>query len=210
MPSLLEGILLGLGLIFFVGPVFFALIQTSIQDGFKSAASFAFGVSIADICYLLLTVYGFSLFQEVTSIVKWVGLIGGGFLLGFGLYSIYKSFRPPKILIKSVQGFGTKHFLRGLLVNGFNPLVLFFWSGVVAFEVTNYDHSLAHRKIFFLGVLFTMLCGDLSKGFFAAKLKSMMKPNLIRILNWLVGLALIFLGLQMIYLAVTDSFKSVV
>jgi threonine/homoserine/homoserine lactone efflux protein len=49
--SLLEGIELGLLLSMMIGPVFFALITTSMDQGFKQAAILAFGVLLSDLVY---------------------------------------------------------------------------------------------------------------------------------------------------------------
>ncbi|MDA0314685.1 MAG: hypothetical protein O3A40_05240 [Bacteroidetes bacterium] len=53
--AILEGIELGLLLSMMIGPVFFALITTSIDHGFRQAAILALGVFLVTCCtsYLL-------------------------------------------------------------------------------------------------------------------------------------------------------------
>ena len=47
----LNAILLGFGLSFMVGPVFFTLLETSITRGFRAALSFDLGFILADIMF---------------------------------------------------------------------------------------------------------------------------------------------------------------
>ena len=47
-----NAILIGIGLSFIIGPVFFMLIQTSILKGVKAAVAFNMGVILGDVALL--------------------------------------------------------------------------------------------------------------------------------------------------------------
>lgn len=56
--TLLKGALFGLMVSLSIGPVFFALIQTGIQRGYKQGISMSIGSLLSDIGYILLSYYG--------------------------------------------------------------------------------------------------------------------------------------------------------
>ena len=51
----INAILLGFGLAFMVGPVFFTLIETSITKGVRAALTFDLGVVLADIMFISIS-----------------------------------------------------------------------------------------------------------------------------------------------------------
>ena len=51
----LNAILLGVGLAFMIGPVFFTLIETSVTKGARAAIVFDLGVILGDISFILLS-----------------------------------------------------------------------------------------------------------------------------------------------------------
>ena len=67
MEIILNGIISGLVLALLVGPVFFTILQTSIERGFGSGALVAIGVSLSDAFYITLTYLGvYRLFDNGT------------------------------------------------------------------------------------------------------------------------------------------------
>ena len=53
-----NAVLLGFGLAFMVGPVFFTLIETSITKGVRAAITFDIGVVLADIMFITISYFG--------------------------------------------------------------------------------------------------------------------------------------------------------
>ena len=58
MEIVLNGIISGIVLAFLIGPVFFTIIQTSIERGFWSGVFVAIGVSFSDALYILVSYLG--------------------------------------------------------------------------------------------------------------------------------------------------------
>lgn len=54
----LNAIILGVGLAFMIGPVFFTLIETSATKGARAAIVFDLGVILADISFIFLAYFG--------------------------------------------------------------------------------------------------------------------------------------------------------
>ncbi len=83
---------LAFGIIFSIGPAFFLLIQTSIEQGFKKAALVAFGISLADILYVVMIMRGVTSLLEKPSIRFWAGIIGVTFLRASLLIDSHQNF----------------------------------------------------------------------------------------------------------------------
>src|SRR6185436_10986889 len=89
-----KGLLLGLIFIVSFGPIFFAIIETSINRGFWAAASMATGTMLSDVFYIMVAFLGVNTFFENTRFKFWLGIGGGILLLIFGIIYLFKK---PKI-----------------------------------------------------------------------------------------------------------------
>ena len=58
--SILEGYVIGLGMVIFIGPVFFLLLNSSLQSGVKAGVAVALGIIVSDIICVALCYYGLS------------------------------------------------------------------------------------------------------------------------------------------------------
>ena len=59
MEIVFNGFKLGIVLSFLIGPVFFTIIQTSIERGFRNGVFVAMGVSLSDILYVAICYCGY-------------------------------------------------------------------------------------------------------------------------------------------------------
>ena len=85
----LNAILLGFGLSFMVGPVFFTLLETSITRGFRAALSFDLGVILADIMFITVSYYGsVPILQRIQNDPR-IFLVGGVVLIIYGAFTIF-------------------------------------------------------------------------------------------------------------------------
>ncbi|MFH6982888.1 LysE family translocator [Marinoscillum sp. 108] len=200
MPSYFTGLLFGLIFIFSFGPGFFALLQTSVQKGFKKAIFLALGISLSDVLYVALAIMGLASLLEKPTARMWMAIVGTVVLIAYGLYSWFKK---PKIYQEKQEADTElsylKYMLKGFVLNGFNPFIVIFWLGIIGLVAVNYDYSSGEQIYFFVGVLTTILVSDITKAFIAYRLRAMVTPKKILILNRSVGVILILFGIQMIY-----------
>lgn len=91
-----HGMLLGLVFLVSFGPIFFALIETSINRGFWAAASIALGTMLSDASYIMLSFFGVTTFLESNEIRFWIGIIGGIVLIGIGGFTFLKNRKLKK------------------------------------------------------------------------------------------------------------------
>lgn len=197
-----EAILLGMGagLIssFLTGPVFFAMIKTSIEKGFKAGFSLAVGVIISDIFLIGLVLYGsqFLVYQE--SFDKYVGIIGGLFLFAVGVYYLYS-----KVALKYEDNALIKVSKRGYLLKGFlmcilTPSTLMFWiivSGIISAKLNSLDEKLF---CFFIAMA-TQLTIDGLKSYYSSKLRYRIKEDALSKLNKIAGIIIIAFAIWLIY-----------
>jgi threonine/homoserine/homoserine lactone efflux protein len=202
IQALLEGLSMGLLLSAIVGPVFFTLIQNSMEHGFSYAAMLAFGILISDSIYVILTFFGIKLLADTTYFEMVLGYVGGTILVGFGISSLLRK----QMARPNTGGFevGVQRkrtaFAKGFGVNGVNPFVLLFWISIASLVSLKTEWGRGQILNYYFGILMTVFVIDLLKAFTAKQLSHLMTPRLMWLLKKSVGLVMIFFGLRMIWM----------
>lgn len=195
----INAVLFGLLLAVLIGPVFFTLIQTSLEKGFKKAMLVAIGIAMSDIAYIFLAYFGVSKFLRSTGHDKSVAYIGGAILLAFGLFNLMRARQNVKFSSKAVEARGFfRHIFKGFLINGISPFVLLFWVGAMGLATAKYSYEGTELIMFFAIIISVVLLTDALKAYLAGKLRSYFTPRLFKILNVVVGIALILFGLRLL------------
>ena len=198
-----EAILLGIGAgiisSFLTGPVFFAMIKTSIERGFLAGFSLAVGVIISDVILIALVLFGSQFFDYKASFDKYVGSIGGVFLLAVGIYYLVSKISvnyDSKTLQKiSKRGYVLKGFLMCILT----PSTLMFWiivSGIISVKLNN---MLNEKLVCFFIAMATQLSIDSAKSFYSSKLRYKIKEDALKTLNKIAGVIIIMFAFWLIY-----------
>lgn len=199
--SILEGISMGLVLSAMIGPVFFSLVQGSLQHGFRYSAALALGVLVSDSLYVLVTYFGLQLFSETDFFEMILGYLGGLILIGFGIKSLLKKSADristggitlPKAKKRSA-------FAKGFGINGINPFVMLFWISIVGIVQQKESFQSSDITLYYVGILLTVFAIDLLKALVAKQMARWVTPRVMWILNKLVGLIIIGFGLRMIW-----------
>jgi len=196
MDIVLNGLKYGLLLCVLIGPVFFALIQNSIEKGFYSGLFMAIGIALSDAFYITITYLGISQLTQNEKFNMWLGGIGGVILVGFGIFYLFKP--VPTTGLKQRHQEETKWFqqiMKGFLLNGVNPFVLFFWIGIVS--SVSLDYTSNEAVSFFVVLVATVFIVDILKSYFAVKLAQIVTPRFMKIMNRVVGVALILFSLRL-------------
>lgn len=203
MDIVFNGIVSGIVLAFLIGPVFFTIIQTSIERGFWSGFFVAVGVSLSDSLYILISYLGLAQILEGDKYRHYLAYGGGAVLLGFGVYYLFvKSKRlshydPERIHTRS----WFKLLAKGFIINGMSPMVLFFWLATVSLATTRLGYISSNDVfIFFATIVCTVFTTDIIKAKLADKLRILITPRFIRIMNIVLGLVLVvFAGRLIIF-----------
>ncbi len=201
--ALLEGVSMGLLLSAMIGPVFFTLIQNSIQSGFKNTAILALGILVSDLIYVLATYFGVSVFAQNPYFEVILGYVGAMVLIGFGMVTFFKksTHRPNTAGIPLLKPKKTTAFLKGFSINGINPFVMLFWISIAG--VVNLKDDFEGGSVFFyyFGLLGTVFSIDLLKAFVAKQLKPYVTAKFMVNMNRVVAVVLVTFGIRLILYA---------
>ena len=199
LESIISGIGLGLVLSFLTGPVFFALIKTSIEKGFYAGMSLAGGVLFSDIFYVALTVFGSSFLILESKYRLIIGIIGSIILLSIGVYYMLKKVKISYDNTSSKRH-NTGYFLKGFFMCIFNPAILLYWISVTSGVVSVAGQFEASDIIpFYTAILVTQFSMDVLKAYYANKLRYRIKEKTIACLNQIAGILIIIFALRLIY-----------
>lgn len=192
-----EGLLVGFAFVVFIGPVFFTLLHSAIQFGYRSGVAVALGIFTSDIIIVSMCTLGAAAFLKNPENQFWIALIGATFLIGLGLkYIISPQYKTKeKVDISSFRYID--FFVKGFLINFLNPFVYAVWIGIIS--KGSYSHGIEKGLFFYLaGTLIGILSTDLIKVFFAEKIKILFQPkSLIWILR-VIGVGLIGFGVRLL------------
>jgi len=195
--SFIEGYAIGLAMIIFVGPVFFLLLNSSIQSGTKAGVAVALGIVFSDIICVGLCWYGLSAFINMQQNQFWFGVIGSVILLVLGISYLVKKaiiINDSSINSKRIHSF----FWKGFSVNFFNPFVFAVWIGIYEYGAAKYDFIALF--LFLAAVLLGILTIDLLKVFLSKKIKKYISTQKLDIFFKITGLILIFFSFRLFYL----------
>lgn len=200
LTAVTEGILFGLVLAVMIGPVFFALIQTSISKGFKAGCQMVVGIALSDLFCILLAYYGLSGITQTAGFQYYAGLIGGGIMSIIGLVGLFKQQKsqPAQIDAELKKAKGWMLASRAFVLNLLNPFVFVFWLTTTTGVMSRFEAPLAHLA-FFTGMVVTAVGTDVAKAYAAKLLKPAITERRLRIINLIVSVALIAFGLRTVF-----------
>ncbi len=199
MSFLLDGIKVGFILCFLLGPIFFTLIQTGVEQGFRAGATVGLGIWMGDVMYMLAIYWGVS---QIKRLIEWenfsivFGTIGSVILVVFGLATLL--IQPTNLYLASKETQRRSSYfslwLKGFLINGFNPFTVFFWLGVMTTVIINQNLASQDASLFFSGIIGTVVFTDMLKVLMAKKIRSFLKPIHLIWVRKISGIALIIFG----------------
>ena len=202
MEYISEGLLLGLILSFSFGPVFFTIIETSISYSPFNAISFAFGVFVSDIIFIILSYFFAPFLNIITNNVVVIGWIAALFFIILGIIKISRPKKDIQQNIHQAHPLGyAQQMMKGIIVNGINPALFIFWM-----TLTNVYLKKAPEAplFFFSGALLVTFSLDICKSIFANKIFNAMKFLSITMVIKISGIIYILFGVA---IAIKQSFS---
>jgi len=205
---LIKGILLGLTLSIMIGPVFFVLMQISMESGTKKGIIYSAGVWLSDFAYLLLIYFGFStilLLKDNPSFKSNMGIVGAIVLIIFGLTS---AFAKKNSVTKKDEKLAVKDsnplilIFKGFIINALNPFTLFFWLGMVTAIMISENANSNSFLVFLLGLFPTIVITDLLKINLAKKISNYLDERKLYYLKVSSGVILLIFGLRMLFISI--------
>jgi threonine/homoserine/homoserine lactone efflux protein len=202
LDAIFSGFGTGIVLSLMLGTVFFALIQNSVNFGYKSGIFIALGVIISDVFFISAAILGTSFLPDVPKMPFYSSLVGGFLLISLGIASIFK--KKSKIVYPKTK-FGNLmyYFSTGFLLNVLNPVNFFYWVAIVAYLQTEKFFLLPKQIIFFSSCLSAIFITEVAISYFASRLRNFFTPLVLRRINQVSGLIFVGFGIKLLYDAIT-------
>lgn len=197
IEAILQGIGAGILFSFLTGPVFFSMIKTSIEKGFKAGFSLAIGVILSDIIFISLTIFSSQFVKYDAAYNLYIGIIGGFFLLGVGLYYLINKVKVNYDTSDIVKVRKRGYIIKGFLMCLLSPTTLMFWIMVGGIVSGQLHYAIGEKVVFFVIAMMTQLFVDFLKTYYAAKLRYRIKEKNIRNLNRIAGAVIILFAIRL-------------
>lgn len=203
---IIKGVVTGLVLSVMLGPAFFLLLETSIRRGIRSALAFDAGVLFSDIIYIVVAYVFFAQVEELSKGADnaMIRAIGGTLFIVYGLITFFKKIKSMQMGITASNRMNVSYywvlFIKGLLLNLANPLVIFYWFSVMALGQSGAETRFTGWDMFlFIAViLITFFTIDVLKIIGAKRLRPFITTNLLKSLNQITGAILLIFGIFLI------------
>ncbi len=111
------------------GPLFFVNLAHGTKSGAKGGLAFSIGHTLVEFSIVVLLALTLSTVvkEQATTVQSIVGIIGGAFLLGFGLLQIRRFVLPQTEAVARDTGPSRNPVLLGSVFTGLNPYFLIWW-----------------------------------------------------------------------------------
>ncbi len=195
-----KGIVTGLLFTLTFGTVFFSLIQTSVKRGFNKAFYIAMGVLLSDATFIAIAVLGASIVgAEMQKYDFEIRIVGFAFLVFLGIRSIIKKEIDHTDDVAPAERSSVLYFMKGIMLNSINPMVLISWMGVTTYVETVMKFDYNNKIFFFIVVLSTMLSTMIGIVYFAGKLRHVLSAKNLHRLNVFSGIIFVIFALVILW-----------
>jgi threonine/homoserine/homoserine lactone efflux protein len=122
--------------------------------------------------------------------------------MGFGLY--YLLVKSRKLThYKREEGYTgswIKLAGKGFIINALSPMVLFFWITTVGLATAQFGYTSTTKAfLYFASIVCTVFTTDVIKAKLADKLRVLITPKVIRIMNIILGIVLMAFASRLIF-----------
>lgn len=193
-----NGFLTGLILQIAIGPVFFFILNLSLQKTAIDGLVGVLAVTLVDYLFIALAVLGVGKLLERPKIKLASGIIGSLVLIIFGIVMIWSVRQNVQVDISNnvVESSYTASFISAFLLTSSSPLTIVFWTSLFATKAI--EKGYAQKQLIYFGIaagLATLVFLGSSVTLLAI-LKAMIPLALLKVSNAAVGLLLVVYGVM--------------
>jgi len=193
-----QGALLGLLLSVLIGPVFFMLIKTAMNDGLREAYFLEAGIITSDISCIVLSYLGMVRILEDPENRKIATLAGGILLMVYGIMTFFSRKKNGMTVVQEKKKKGTSLFLKGYFFNITNPSVIFFWVGTVGLTLSEFQGSSTLTFVHFASTIAVVFLFDLLKIYLAEKISRRATEKTLSLITVAAGVGILLFGLVLL------------
>jgi len=193
--GLLAGCVLGFGF----GTVFFALIQNSINYGYRKGLDIATGVVLSDIFIISIILFGSQYVDEIDKYKNVIKYTGGLLLIALGVYQFFPQ-KPSYNEKGEVISKGRFFFIsKGFLLNFMNPVNFLAWLAIQTYLKGVDSYTTMQSIYFFLGAILSIFIIEVLISVLANYIGKRLSNRVIHIVNYTSGYIFILLGVILIF-----------
>lgn len=203
LTSILEGMSYGLVLSVLTGPIFFTILQVSIEKGIRAGIALVAGQWFSDFMYIGLAFGAATFMRQLqddpntkADLTFYLGSAGSIFLLILGLLLLFSkpktADKNSRLNNKSLLGF----FGQGFLINTLTPFPIFFWVSLMSSMVGRNMETINTWGLF-LAVMVIVVLTDLIKVYAANYISKFLNDHKILWIRRIAGLALSIFGITL-------------
>jgi L-lysine exporter family protein LysE/ArgO len=193
--GLLAGCVLGFGF----GTVFFALIQNSINYGYRKGLDIATGVVLSDIFIISIILFGSQYVDEIDKYKNVIKYTGGILLIALGVYQFFPQ-KPSYNEKGEVISKGRFFFIsKGFLLNFMNPVNFLAWLAIQTYLKGVDSYTTMQSIYFFLGAILSIFIIEVLISVLANYIGKRLSNRVIHIVNYTSGYIFILLGVILIF-----------
>lgn len=197
LGALLYGLGTGILLSCTFGTVFFSLVQSSVDNGYRSGVKIAFGVFVCDILFVIFALFGTAFLPAVPHFDKWLTGIGVIFLSGLGLSNLIRG-QTKLVYPKSRIGNFLYYFTTGFLLNGLNPVNFIAWATLATYVKATLKYDSWQTGIFFSASVVAIFLSEALIAVFAQRLQPVFTEKVIHYFNKATGIVFIGIALKLL------------
>ena len=197
---IIRGFRFGMLLQLAIGPVSLYIFQTATLAGLVVALVGVLGVALVDGLFILAAILGIAAIIKRNKADLFLRIFGAAILSIFGISTVLGvfgySFIPSLNLAQSGQA--NNVFLRAAFLTAANPLTIVFWAGVFSSRLAEGEMNRQEINAFGAGALLSTLLFLPLVALVGTLTGSFLTPNLISLMNLVVGLLLVYYGIRML------------
>ncbi len=193
----MYGFLTGMVMSMMLGTVFFALVQNSIDYGFRTGVFISIGVIASDVILITLSWFNTELIPKGGTTDLVVRIYGALFLLLYGLSNLLKKEKAayPKTENKQLL----KYMSMGFLLNILNPGNYIGWLAITTQLKTVARYEVPKAALYFAGALGAIFLMECLIAWSASFLKPYITEQFLRLVNRLIGVLFIAFGIALFF-----------
>ncbi|MEO0895111.1 MAG: LysE family transporter [Bacteroidota bacterium] len=193
MPFL-EGYLVGLAFIGFFGPVFFTLLYSTLEYGWRSGLAVVLGIFTGDVLgVMVLEFFGIKDLIIQPQNMWYIGIVGGVLIIALGIKFCFRPGSKTESVKKLKAGNYLGFYTQGFLINFVNPFLFAVWLLLMAGATSTYGTGTTYYW-FLAGVLLGIPTQDASKVLLAHRIKYLLNSTWLGWIYRIVGVILVVFG----------------
>lgn len=200
IKTIFSGFRFGLLLQMAVGPIVLMALQTSGTLGLAQGFIFVVATTLCDALYIFLAGIGISAFLEKENVQRILKYVGGIVLIIFGL-NIFLEVMGIKLIPSftvNKSNVFDNIFIKGLIINLANPLVIIFWGGVFSSKIVENNYDKNQILLYGIGCLLSTFIFFSIVVIIGSIIRIVLTPLIINVLNCIVGICIILYGIKML------------